>query len=61
MWGTKFEAKCNHGSKVNESQSLQPKDSILALFSKSTITKKINYFLNAIKLVKYLGMSLYIL
>jgi hypothetical protein len=33
----KFATKCNHGSKVNESQSLQPKDSVLARFSKSTI------------------------
>jgi hypothetical protein len=32
----KFAIKCNHGSKVNESQSLQPKDSVLARFSKST-------------------------
>jgi hypothetical protein len=34
----KFAAKSNHVSKVNESQSLQPKDSVLACFSKSTIT-----------------------
>jgi hypothetical protein len=33
----KIEGKCNHNSKVNEFQSLQPKDLVLALFSKSTI------------------------
>jgi hypothetical protein len=43
MWGTphfdkNLKQKCNHGSKVNESQSLQPKDSVLAHFSKITIT-----------------------